>query len=46
MAVDDSEDTAGRLAEQDKQGDPDLLPSMVKTMTEPLISAEVDGLCS
>ncbi|WP_436757024.1 IS256 family transposase [Streptosporangium sp. V21-05] len=45
MAVPDSVDPAAWLAEQIRQGDPDLLRSMVKTMAETLMAAEADGVC-
>jgi transposase-like protein len=45
MAVGDSVDPVGWLAEQIRSCEPDLLASMVKTMAEALMSAEVDGLC-
>ena len=45
MAVNDSVDPAGWLAEQIQAQDPDLLRSMVKTMAEALMSAEADTLC-
>ncbi|GAA1266897.1 hypothetical protein GCM10009677_19050 [Sphaerisporangium rubeum] len=45
MAVNDSVDAAGWLAKQIESGDRDLLPSMMKTMAETLMSAEADGLC-
>jgi putative transposase len=45
MAVGDNVDPVGWLAEQIQACEPDLLASMVKTMAEALMSAEVDGLC-
>ena len=45
MAVSNSMDPVSWLAEQIRQGDPDLLRSMVKTMAETPVSAEADGLC-
>ncbi|MFD1120839.1 IS256 family transposase, partial [Sphaerisporangium aureirubrum] len=45
MAVNDSVDPLGRLAERIQAQDPDLLRSMVQTMAETLMSAEADALC-
>ncbi|WP_424536448.1 IS256 family transposase [Sphaerisporangium viridialbum] len=45
MAVNDSVDPASWLAKQIEAQDPDLLRSMVKTMAEALMSAEVDSRC-
>jgi putative transposase len=45
MAVNDSVDPVGWLAEQIETDDPDLLRSMVKTMAEALMSAEADSVC-
>jgi putative transposase len=45
MAVSDSVDPAGWLAEQIGACEPDLLRSMVKTMAEALMSAEADAVC-
>ncbi|GAA1801671.1 IS256 family transposase [Actinomadura chokoriensis] len=45
MAVDNSVDPAGWLAEQIGACEPDVLRSMVKTMAEALMSAEADAVC-
>ncbi|MEU8804051.1 IS256 family transposase [Spirillospora sp. NPDC048819] len=45
MAVDNSVDPAGWLAEQIGACEPDVLRSMVKTMAEALMSAEADSVC-
>jgi transposase-like protein len=45
MAVDNSVDPAGWLAEQIGACEPDVLRSMVKTMAEVLMSAEADAVC-
>ena len=45
MAVDNSVDPAGWLAEQIGGCEPDVLRSMVKTMAEALMSAEADAVC-
>ncbi|QKW33685.1 IS256 family transposase [Actinomadura sp. NAK00032] len=45
MAVDNSVDPAGWLAEQIGVCEPDVLRSMVKTMAEALMSAEADAVC-
>jgi len=45
MAVNNSMDPAGWLAEQIGACEPDLLRAMVKTMAEALMSAEADAIC-
>ena len=45
MAVDNSVDPGGWLAEQIGACEPDVLRSMVKTMAEALMSAEADVVC-
>lgn len=45
MAVDDSVDPAGWLAERIEECEPDVLRAMVKTMAEALMSAEADAVC-
>src|SRR5687767_7115339 len=45
MAVDNSVDPAGWMAEQIGACEPDVLRSMVKTMAEALMSAEADAVC-
>ncbi|MGW5411661.1 IS256 family transposase [Actinomadura geliboluensis] len=45
MAVDNSVDPSGWLAEQIGVSEPDVLRSMVKTMAEALMSAEADAVC-
>ncbi|MBD2894604.1 hypothetical protein amrb99_35300 [Actinomadura sp. RB99] len=45
MAVDNSVDPAGWLAEQIRACESDVLRSMVKTMAEALMSAEADAVC-
>ncbi|MEV0668604.1 IS256 family transposase, partial [Actinomadura luteofluorescens] len=45
MAVDNSVDPSGWLAEQIGACEPDVLRSMVKTMAEALMSAEADAVC-
>ncbi len=45
MAVDNSVDPGGWLAEQIGACEPDVLRSMVKTMAEALMSAEADAVC-
>jgi putative transposase len=45
MAVSDSVDPAGWLAEQIGACEPDLLRAMVKTMAEALMGAEADRIC-
>ncbi|MWA07219.1 IS256 family transposase [Actinomadura sp. LD22] len=45
MAVDNSVDPGGWLAEQIGACEPDVLRSMVQTMAEALMSAEADAVC-